>query len=259
MNTRNIVLDVSKEPEVDLRQKVVIAQGDVGGTTIAANITDNGVALTLTGLSARFVMRVPKSRSYVRDGNCTVSGSTITYVVDEEHCATFSGTTDEAYFEVIDSTNNVIASTTRFPIHVLRSAIDGAEPSPSWDSEIDEVIERADEVLDEIEAIADDLPMPATATPIVDGTAAVGSSLKYAREDHVHPTDTTRAAASDIPVAATATPLVDGAAAVGSSTKWAKEDHVHPTDTSRASASDPALSALTDAEIDNAVAAAFTS
>lgn len=36
---------------------------------------------------------------------------------------------------------------------------------------------------------------PATAAPIADGTAAVGSSAKYAREDHVHPTDTTRQAA----------------------------------------------------------------
>ena len=33
---------------------------------------------------------------------------------------------------------------------------------------------------------------PATATPLADGTAAVGSSAKYAREDHVHPTDTSR-------------------------------------------------------------------
>jgi hypothetical protein len=32
-----------------------------------------------------------------------------------------------------------------------------------------------------------------TTTPLVDGTAAVGSSPKWAREDHVHPTDTTRA------------------------------------------------------------------
>ena len=35
---------------------------------------------------------------------------------------------------------------------------------------------------------------PATANPIMDGTAAVGSSDKYAREDHVHPTDTSRQA-----------------------------------------------------------------
>lgn len=32
----------------------------------------------------------------------------------------------------------------------------------------------------------------ATATPLMDGTAAVGLSVKYAREDHVHPSDTTK-------------------------------------------------------------------
>lgn len=34
----------------------------------------------------------------------------------------------------------------------------------------------------------------ATAAPLVAGTAAVGTSTKFAREDHRHPTDTTRAA-----------------------------------------------------------------
>lgn len=33
---------------------------------------------------------------------------------------------------------------------------------------------------------------PATATPLMDGTGAVGSSLKYARENHVHPSDTSK-------------------------------------------------------------------
>lgn len=35
---------------------------------------------------------------------------------------------------------------------------------------------------------------PASNAPIVDGTAAVGTSAKYAKEDHVHPTDTSRVA-----------------------------------------------------------------
>ena len=35
---------------------------------------------------------------------------------------------------------------------------------------------------------------PATAAPSMDGTAAVGSSVKYAREDHVHPSDTSKQA-----------------------------------------------------------------
>ena len=36
----------------------------------------------------------------------------------------------------------------------------------------------------------------ATSNPLMDGKASVGNSLKYAREDHVHPTDTSRASAS---------------------------------------------------------------
>lgn len=34
--------------------------------------------------------------------------------------------------------------------------------------------------------------IPASASPIMDGTAAVGISEKYAREDHVHPSDNTK-------------------------------------------------------------------
>lgn len=39
---------------------------------------------------------------------------------------------------------------------------------------------------------------PATAAPLMDGTAAVGTSDKYAREDHRHPADTSRASAQDL-------------------------------------------------------------
>lgn len=36
------------------------------------------------------------------------------------------------------------------------------------------------------------IPEPATADPLMDGVAAVGSSPKYAKEDHVHPADTSK-------------------------------------------------------------------
>lgn len=45
-------------------------------------------------------------------------------------------------------------------------------------------------------------PEAATATPLVAGTAAVGTATKYAREDHVHPEQTTingHTVASDVP------------------------------------------------------------
>jgi hypothetical protein len=107
-----------------------------------------------------------------------------------------------------------------------------------------------------------------SATPVVDGTAAVGTSLRYARQDHVHPTDTSRAALASpsltgtplsttaavdtnttqiattayvVAQAASATPLVDGTAAVGTSLRYARADHVHPTDTSRAALNSPAF------------------
>ena len=38
------------------------------------------------------------------------------------------------------------------------------------------------------------VPSAATATPLMDGTAAVGTSGKWAKEDHRHPTDTSRQA-----------------------------------------------------------------
>lgn len=43
-----------------------------------------------------------------------------------------------------------------------------------------------------------DLPEKATATPLMDGTASVGSSVKYAAEDHVHPSDTSKADTSTV-------------------------------------------------------------
>ena len=41
---------------------------------------------------------------------------------------------------------------------------------------------------------------PATSTPQMDGTAAIGLSAKYAREDHVHPHDLTKLSKSDVSV-----------------------------------------------------------
>ena len=42
-------------------------------------------------------------------------------------------------------------------------------------------------------AVSAGVPPPSSTTPIMDGTAAVGTGTTFARADHVHPTDTTRA------------------------------------------------------------------
>jgi hypothetical protein len=110
--------------------------------------------------------------------------------------------------------------------------------------------------------------LASNATPLVNGTAAAGSSFNFSRNDHVHPTDTSRAplaspaltgtplsttAAADtnttqiattafvVGQAGSATPLVNGTAAVGTSLRFARQDHVHGTDTTRAPLASPAL------------------
>ena len=117
---------------------------------------------------------------------------------------------------------------------------------------------------------ADGAGAPGTAPPLMDGTATVGTSLLFSREDHKHPSDTAKLDASHAGTGGTAhanviaagaagfmtgadktkldgiatgagvavppatvAPLMDGTAAVGSVAKYAKEDHVHPSDTTR--------------------------
>ncbi len=108
------------------------------------------------------------------------------------------------------------------------------------------------------------VPGPATTLPLMDGAAAIGTSLLYTRTDHVHPSDTSRLAlaggtmtgtltlAADpaanlqpvtlqyynahlpaVPAPSATLPVMDGTAAVGVVTTYARGDHVHPSDTSR--------------------------
>ena len=93
------------------------------------------------------------------------------------------------------------------------------------------------------------IPLASATTPLVNGTAAIGSlTTRYALADHVHPTDTSRLAAtaqavdsaklggqlpsyyamaSAIPAASSTIPAALGTATVGVGTTWARADHVH--------------------------------
>jgi hypothetical protein len=49
-----------------------------------------------------------------------------------------------------------------------------------------------------VKSVSNAIPAASSTTPIMDGTAAVGTGTTWARADHVHPTDTTRAAQSSL-------------------------------------------------------------
>ena len=84
----------------------------------------------------------------------------------------------------------------------------------------------------------------ASVAPLVDGTAAVGTSLLYARQDHVHPTDTTRA-----PLASpsfTGVPLVPTAVAGTNTTQAASTAFVQTAVSNLVAAAPAALDTLNE-------------
>ena len=64
MNEQHLNLDLTKRFG---HQQVVIAQGDVAGTTIIANIYDNGTKLAETGITAHFMIAPQASTHSERD------------------------------------------------------------------------------------------------------------------------------------------------------------------------------------------------
>lgn len=81
-------------------------------------------------------------------------------------------------------------------------------------------------------------PPAGTIPPTMDSVANAGTATAYSREDHTHPTDTTRYAASNpagyitsasLPLPSSTLPLLEGTAAIGTSLAYARADHVHPS------------------------------
>lgn len=133
MNTQHVSLDLSKAPTY--AQMVTIGQGDSGGTTIVADVYDNGQAASLSGMTAGFCMRLPRDAGYVRDSGCTISGNQITYVVNESKCCSVSGRADECYFELLSGNRKY--STSRFRVMIVRAADTDTEAAETWDSAFD--------------------------------------------------------------------------------------------------------------------------
>lgn len=119
--------------------------------------------------------------------------------------------------------------------------------------------------------VPDQTVPPSSQTPLMNGTASVGTSTSYARGDHRHPSDTSKANLSGAyftgnicaplvtgtsgvydgiqrvyspsnppPTGASpysGTPLMDGIGDMGTVNNYARGDHRHPSDTSKANTS----------------------
>lgn len=169
---------------------------------------------------------------------------------------TFTGT--PAAPTAAAGTNTTQLATTAFVQSAVTPKADTA--SPTFTGTPAAPTAAADTNTTQLATTAFVLGQAGSAAPAAAGTAAAGTSTRYARQDHVHPTDTSRAPLASptftgTPAAPTATadtnttqlattafvvgqaassaPAADGNAAVGTSLRYARQDHVHPTDTTR--------------------------
>jgi hypothetical protein len=234
-------------------QQVNIGTGaTISGSIKTISIGDGGQSGSTTNISIGQNVGVPSGIGNITIGSTTNSTTTLNGTVNATTATAGTSTTQIATTAFVTTADNLKAN-------IASPSLTGTPLSTTA---------AADTNTTQIATTAFVVGQAGSATPLVNGTAAVGTSLRYARQDHVHPTDTSRAALASptftgVPAAPTAavdtnttqlattayvvaqaaavTPLVDGTAAVGTSLRYARADHVHPTDTTRAPLASPAL------------------
>jgi hypothetical protein len=122
-----------------------------------------------------------------RDASGNFSAGTITASLTGNVTGNVSGTSGSTTGNAATATN-LAATTTTLASNVTASSLTSFGTDPVANTQ------AVDNNSTKIATTAFVLGQAGSATPVVDGTATVGTSTRFARQDHVHPTDTTRAA-----------------------------------------------------------------
>nr|DAU33077.1 MAG TPA: BppU domain protein [Caudoviricetes sp.] len=240
-NTRTLELDISKEGAGTC---IKVGQGDDGGTTIKALIYDNGAEFSLSGATAWLVVLLPNKRNYYR-GQCSVSGNAATITVDESKLCSVPGYTDEAYFTITKSGNTY--STERFAIEILRSALDGQQPSQNWDDAVQDLINRGNQAVSSANSAAS-----AANSAASKANSAATSATNAAKAAN----DAAASATSAASAANTAKQNADAATTAANNAASAANTAKQNADAATSNANAAASAANTSASSANAAAAA---
>ena len=180
-------------------------------TTKAINIGTNGVSGSTTNIaigSTTGTNAITINGPTTLAGTLTASGTTVTLgnstaasTINLGTGATLTATTKTVNI----GTSGVAGSTTNIAI----GSTTGTSTTTLQGSTVGTTL-AADTNTTGLATTAYVVGQAGSATPLINGTAAVGTSLRYARQDHVHPTDTSRAALASptftgVPAAPTAT------------------------------------------------------
>lgn len=149
-----------------LTQTVVLPVTSTLTTGHSYEIHNNSTgALTVNSSGSNLVVTIPAGQSY----SITCIGTSLTTAADWD--ADWNGAT------TITGTGSVVLSA-----------------SPTFTGTPLSTTAAVDTNTTQIATTAFVVAQASATAPIIDGTATVGTSLRYSRQDHVHPTDTSRAA-----------------------------------------------------------------
>ena len=138
-NTFQLKLDLDKQTAL---QTVRIRQGDELGTTIRAAIYDHGTLASVMDGTCYFVMKLPDGEHYYRK-SATFTGGIATVTIDEQEAASVPGRVCNAYFTIRGT--GATFSTAPFVVVILPDALDGATVAESYDSAIQDAIDRCND------------------------------------------------------------------------------------------------------------------
>ena len=156
---------------------ISVASGaTISASTKTVNIGTSGVSGSTTNITVGPVL----GASTTSIGN-TTAASTLNLATGATLTATTKAVNIGTAGVAGSTTNITIGSTTGTSTTTLQGITNG-------------ITEAVDTNNTELATTAFVVGQAGSATPIVNGTAAVGTSLRYSRQDHVHGTDTTRAA-----------------------------------------------------------------
>jgi hypothetical protein len=174
---------------------------DYSTTTVA-----NGLYYPLAGNPSGFLTSAPVSSVAGRTGAIVLANTDISGLgtMSTATAADYSTTTaaNALYYPLSGNPSGFLTSAPVSSVAGRTGAItlavadvSGAAPlaSPSLTGTPLSTTAAVDTNTTQIATTAYVVAQAASATPLVNGTAAVGTSLRYARADHVHGTDTTRA------------------------------------------------------------------
>ena len=143
--TQHLTLDVVRNGEV--RDRVYLSEGDVNGTTLLVNVTEDRKPFDCTGYTPYLMVNVGESL-YRKAG--TASGTTVSILIDESKFAGHSGTIDGAYISLEDE--DTTTSTQRFSIVVAKAALKSSGTAAILEA-IDSLSQKVDGIDAKVDAI----------------------------------------------------------------------------------------------------------